>query len=130
MRLYPQRGFCRASCPASARTSSGAGGRLLQEQKRARSCYTGVHVVISVPAVGYTEAVDKNSEGDYMALEENGFLEYLQLQGSDPELVTKSELISAVRQRGYSVGDRQLTFYISEGLVPKSVRVGSRAGAC
>jgi DNA-binding transcriptional MerR regulator len=64
-----------------------------------------------------------------MAFDENGFLEYLQLQGSDPELVTKSELLSAVRQRGYSVGDRQLTFYISEGLVPKSVRVGSRAGA-
>lgn len=64
-----------------------------------------------------------------MKPEENGFLEYLQLQGSDPELVTKSELLSTVRQRGYSVGDRQLTFYISEGLVPKSVRVGSRAGA-
>ena len=64
-----------------------------------------------------------------MAIEENGFLEYLQLQGSDPELVTKSELLTAVRRRGYSVGDRQLTFYISEGLVPKSVRVGSRAGA-
>jgi DNA-binding transcriptional MerR regulator len=64
-----------------------------------------------------------------MVFEENGFLEYLQLQGSDPELITKSELLSAVRQRGYSVGDRQLTFYISEGLVPKSVRVGSRAGA-
>src|ERR1700722_18218720 len=64
-----------------------------------------------------------------MVPEENGFLEYLQLQGSDPELVTKSELLSAVRQRGYSVGDRKLTFYISEGLVPKSVRVGSRAGA-
>jgi DNA-binding transcriptional MerR regulator len=64
-----------------------------------------------------------------MTLEENGFLEYLQLQGSDPKLVTKSELLSEVRQRGYSVGDRQLTFYISEGLIPKSVRVGSRAGA-
>jgi len=64
-----------------------------------------------------------------MVPEENGFLEYLQLQGSDPVLVTKSELLSAVRQSGYSVGDRQLTFYISEGLVPKSVRVGSRAGA-
>lgn len=62
-------------------------------------------------------------------MEENSFLEYLQLQGSDPELVTKSELLHAVRQRGYSVGDRQLTFYVSEGLVPKSVRVGSRAGA-
>jgi len=64
-----------------------------------------------------------------MALEANGFMEYLQLQGSDPELVTKSELIAAVRKHGYSVGDRQLTYYVSEGLIPKSVRVGSRAGA-
>lgn len=63
-----------------------------------------------------------------MQVEENGFLEYLQLQGSDPELVTKSELIAVVRGLGYSVSDRQLTFYVSEGLIPKSVRVGSRAG--
>jgi DNA-binding transcriptional MerR regulator len=61
--------------------------------------------------------------------EENSFLEYLQLQGSNPELVTKSELVAAVRDRGYSLSDRQLTFYVSEGLIPKSVRVGSRAGA-
>ena len=27
MRLYPQRGFCRASCSASARTPAGTGGR-------------------------------------------------------------------------------------------------------
>lgn len=63
-----------------------------------------------------------------MGVEDNGFMEYLQLQGSDPELVTKSELIAAVRKRGYSVSDRQLTFYVSEGLIPKSVRAGSRAG--
>lgn len=60
--------------------------------------------------------------------EDNAFLEYLQLQGPDPVLVTKSELIAKVRERGYSVSDRQLTFYVSEGLIPKSVRVGSRAG--
>ncbi|BCT76266.1 hypothetical protein SCMU_21080 [Sinomonas cyclohexanicum] len=64
-----------------------------------------------------------------MAGEENGFLEYLQLQGSEPDLVTKSELLAAVRRRGYSIGERQLSFYVSEGIVPKSVRVGSRAGA-
>jgi DNA-binding transcriptional MerR regulator len=64
-----------------------------------------------------------------MAIEENGFLEYLQLQGSEPDLVTKSELLAEVRQRGYSIGDRQLSFYVSEGILPKSVRVGSRAGA-
>jgi hypothetical protein len=64
-----------------------------------------------------------------MAIEENGFLEYLQLQGSDPDLVTKSELIAEVRHRGYSIGERQLSFYVTEGILPKSVRVGSRAGA-
>lgn len=64
-----------------------------------------------------------------MAIEENGFLEYLQLQGSEPDLVTKSELIAAVRDRGYSIGERQLSFYVTEGIIPKSVRVGSRAGA-
>lgn len=64
-----------------------------------------------------------------MPIEENGFLEYLQLQGGDPDLVTKSELISEVRAAGYSLSDRQLTFYVSEELIPRSVRVGSRAGA-
>ncbi|MBF6276390.1 MULTISPECIES: hypothetical protein [Nocardia] len=64
-----------------------------------------------------------------MATEENGFLEYLQLQGSD-KLVTKSELIAAVRQSGLRLTSRQLTFYATTaGLVPHSVRVGSRAGA-
>lgn len=64
-----------------------------------------------------------------MAIDENGFLEYLQLQGGEPELVTKSELIHAVRSHGRSVSDRQLTFYVTEGLLPKSARVGTRAGA-
>jgi DNA-binding transcriptional MerR regulator len=64
-----------------------------------------------------------------VAVEENGFLEYLQLQGGEPDLVTKSELLAEVRKRGFPIGDRQLTFYVSEGLVPRSVRVGSRAGA-
>jgi DNA-binding transcriptional MerR regulator len=90
--------------------------------------YTDAGASISDTVVSYTDTVNKDSEGGAMALEDNGFMEYLQLQGSDPELVTKSELIAAVRKRGYSVGDRQLTFYVSEGLVPKSVRAGSRAG--
>ncbi|MGW4844875.1 MerR family transcriptional regulator [Nocardia brasiliensis] len=64
-----------------------------------------------------------------MGIEENGFLEYLQLQGGD-QLVTKSELITAVRNAGLSLTSRQLTFYATTaGLVPHSVRVGSRAGA-
>lgn len=64
------------------------------------------------------------------SLNENDFLEYLQLDGGDePRLVTKSELLAEVRERGSSISDRQLTFYVTEGLIPKSVRVGSRAGA-
>jgi DNA-binding transcriptional MerR regulator len=62
-----------------------------------------------------------------MAFDEDGFMAYLQLQDSS-DLVTKSELISEVRSAGNSVSDRQLTFYVSEGLIPKSVRVGTRAG--
>jgi hypothetical protein len=64
-----------------------------------------------------------------MVMEENGFLEYLQLQDGKSDLVTKSELTARVRAMGYSLSDRQLTFYMTEGLVPRSVRVGSRAGA-
>lgn len=64
-----------------------------------------------------------------MSIDENGFLEYLQLQGSEPDLVTKSDLVNEVRQSGYRIGDRQLSFYVTEGILPKSIRVGSRAGA-
>ncbi|MDJ0420769.1 helix-turn-helix domain-containing protein [Rhodococcus opacus] len=60
--------------------------------------------------------------------EENGFLEYLDLQGDLPDQVTKSELLAQVREAGFSLSDRQLTFYVTEGLVPRSVRVGTRAG--
>ncbi|MGV9834268.1 helix-turn-helix domain-containing protein [Nocardia niigatensis] len=62
-----------------------------------------------------------------MATTENGFLEYLQLQEGD-QLVTKSELLTAVRKAGLGVTARQLTFYATEGLLPHSVRVGARAG--
>ena len=64
-----------------------------------------------------------------MSTGENEFMEYLQLQGADLKLITKSELLARVRKRGYSVGERQLTFWVSEGLLPKSIRVGSRSGA-
>ena len=63
-----------------------------------------------------------------MKMEENGFFEYLELQGGDGHLVTKSELLSGVRRAGFKLSTRQLTFYISENLVPQSVRAGSRAG--
>jgi DNA-binding transcriptional MerR regulator len=61
-------------------------------------------------------------------LEGSEFLEYLELQDS-LDMVTKSELLDSVRARGARVTDRQLTTYISEGLVPRSARIGSRSGA-
>jgi DNA-binding transcriptional MerR regulator len=79
--------------------------------------------------VNYTDHVASSTGGEIVAIEENGFLEYLQLQDGRTDLVTKSELINAVRAAGYSLSDRQLTFYMTEGLMPRSVRVGSRAGA-
>jgi len=62
-------------------------------------------------------------------VDQNEFLEFLQMEAGEFSLVTKSELVAAVRERGFSISDRQLTFYVSEGLLPRSVRVGSRAGA-
>jgi hypothetical protein len=44
-------------------------------------------------------------------------------------MVTKSELLAKVRKAGVRVSDRQLTTLITEGLVPKSARIGSRSGA-
>lgn len=61
-------------------------------------------------------------------LQDNGFFEYLELQGGNGRLVTKSELLSGVRQAGFPLSPRKLTFYISAELVPQSVRAGSRAG--
>jgi DNA-binding transcriptional MerR regulator len=63
-----------------------------------------------------------------VAYEENGFLEFLELQGGESELITKSELLGAVRDAGFKLSDRNLTFYLSENLIPRSVRAGSRAG--
>lgn len=56
------------------------------------------------------------------------FLEFLELQ-DEPTMITKSELVDWVRSRGGKISDRLLTFYASSGLIPKAVRVGSRAGA-
>lgn len=63
-----------------------------------------------------------------VTMQKNGFFEYLELQGGDGRLVTKSELLNEVRLAGFPVSPRKLTFYISEELVPQSVRAGSRAG--
>ena len=55
-------------------------------------------------------------------------LEYLELQRS-MKMLNKGQLLERVREQGGKVSDRQLTSLISEGLIPKSVRIGSRTGA-
>src|SRR4051794_39180615 len=60
--------------------------------------------------------------------EGSDFLEYLEMQGN-LEMLTKSQLLDYVRRNGGPISDRQLTTYISEGVVPKSARIGSRSGA-
>ena len=82
----------------------------------------------AVGVVGYSSGVNKSADGEVQA-PEYGFLDYLHLQGSEPDLITKSELLGLVKKHGLGIGERQLAFYVSEGIIPKSVRVGSRAGA-
>jgi DNA-binding transcriptional MerR regulator len=55
------------------------------------------------------------------------FLEYLEMQDG-LDLIAKSELLDVVRKNGGRISDRQLTSYVSSGLVPKSARIGSRSG--
>jgi DNA-binding transcriptional MerR regulator len=52
----------------------------------------------------------------------------MELQGST-DLVTKTELLDAVRAHGLSISDRTLTYYMTEQIMPKAVRVGTRGGA-
>lgn len=55
------------------------------------------------------------------------FVEYLKLQDS-LDMCSKTELLEDLRRAGARVSPRQLTTYVTEGLVPKSARVGSRSG--
>lgn len=55
-------------------------------------------------------------------------LEFLELQGSDA-LITKTDLIEEVRARGEQISERNLAYYHTQGLLPASVRVGTRTGA-
>lgn len=59
--------------------------------------------------------------------DEAEFIEYMQIQGST-DLVTKTELITLMRDRGLSVSERTLTFYVTKGIIPKAARIGSRTG--
>jgi DNA-binding transcriptional MerR regulator len=60
--------------------------------------------------------------------EGNDFMELMEIQGN-LDLVTKSELLDEVRRHGARMTDRQLTSLVTEGLVPKSARIGSKGGA-
>jgi DNA-binding transcriptional MerR regulator len=53
---------------------------------------------------------------------------YLELQGNT-DMITKSDLIQAVRSHGEQISDRNLTYYASVGLIPPAVRIGARGGA-
>ena len=52
----------------------------------------------------------------------------MELQGS-ADLVTKTELLDAIRSRQLSVSDRTVTYYMTEQILPKAIRVGNRSGA-
>jgi DNA-binding transcriptional MerR regulator len=68
------------------------------------------------------------SMSEFMKYESQEFVDLLDLQGTT-ELVTKSELLDKLRERDSGISARTLTYYMTEGLVPKAVRVGERAGA-
>lgn len=73
------------------------------------------------------ESTPTTAPSSSFAVEGNEFLEFLDYL-KEPELLTKSELLDHVRREGLRVSERQLVTYITEGIIPKSVRVGARAG--
>lgn len=62
-----------------------------------------------------------------MATDSSTLVEYIELQGST-DMVTKSELVQGIRDRGQSISPRNIAYYTSAGLIPPAVRVGSRGG--
>jgi len=63
-----------------------------------------------------------------MNAEEQEVLELLKLQDS-AELLTLREVQEELREQGVPISPRKLTYYVTEGVVPKSLRIGARAGA-
>jgi DNA-binding transcriptional MerR regulator len=59
--------------------------------------------------------------------DEAEFIEFMEIQGST-ELVSKTELLAAVRDRHLPVSERTLTYYITKGIIPKAARIGTRTG--
>jgi DNA-binding transcriptional MerR regulator len=60
--------------------------------------------------------------------EGDDFMELLELQGN-LNMITKTQLLESTRKHGPGITDRQLTSFVSDGLLPKSARIGSRGGA-
>lgn len=56
------------------------------------------------------------------------FLDYLDIQ-AEADFLSKGDLLDRVRRLGGHISPRNLAFYTAEGLVPRSIRVGSRVGA-
>lgn len=61
-------------------------------------------------------------------MEGTELLEYFELQGN-LDMVSKSDLLEVVRERGGRVTARQLTSWVTEGLLPRSAQIGSKHGA-
>lgn len=57
----------------------------------------------------------------------DAFLDLIRLQGHN-QMVTKTELLHTLHERGVPVGSRALATFINERVVPKSARLGSRSG--
>lgn len=60
--------------------------------------------------------------------EESEFLELLRVQDS-LDMISKSELIDWAKKHRMALTDRKLTSFMTEGLLPKTARIGSRGGA-
>lgn len=58
---------------------------------------------------------------------EDEFADLLRLQGN-LELVSKEAMLRSVREHGVEISERQLTTFVTAGLVPKSARMGSKSG--
>ena len=59
---------------------------------------------------------------------DNDPIELLGIQSST-DLVTKADILRSVRASGRSISDRTLTYYSTQGLLPKALRIGARSGA-
>ncbi len=60
--------------------------------------------------------------------EETEFMELLRIQ-DNLDMITKREMLTWAKKKGLPMTDRKLTSLMTEGLLPKTARIGSRGGA-